>query len=219
MTLFSCFFRVFDNFVFDNFGGKTPRALRIFLSAAFFAVLLSLALLSGVSTAGAAPKRGKIAVTPRAEAFRPAPLPKKGSIAVLVKGPSEQHTASTLSIMIQQLVAKGYKVVDQNKLAQIRKSKAALLALEGDVDAIMKLSSQYGVSTTITVNVTAGQPALNEFQLFTGTASAAVKAVSSGGAMLYGDTVSGKQVGYTRDEARQKAVEAAAADAVERMTQ
>ncbi|MDR1649490.1 MAG: CsgG/HfaB family protein [Synergistaceae bacterium] len=166
----------------------------------------------------AAIKKKLPASAPRAEAARSAPLPKKGSIAVLVKGPSEQHTASALAIMVQHLTARGYKVVDQNKLAQIRKSKAAQYALEGNVDAIMKLSSQYGIGTTITVNVTAGQPVENEFQLQTGTASAAVKAVSSGGALLYGDTVSGKQVGYTPDEASQKALEAAVMLAVERMT-
>ena len=109
--------------------------------------------------------------------------------------------------------------MDQNKLAQIRRSKAAQYALEGNVNAIMKLSSQYGISTTITVTVTAGNPVENEFRLQTGTASAAVKAIGSGGAMLYGDTVSGKQVGYTPDEASQKAIEAAVSLAVERMTQ
>jgi hypothetical protein len=153
----------------------------------------------------------------RAEAARSAPLPRKGSIAVLVKGPSEQHTASALSIMIQQLTAEGYKIMDQNKLAQIRKSKAAQYALEGNVDAIMKLSSQYGIAATVTVTVTAGEPVENEFYLMTGTASAAVKAISSGGAMLYGDTVSSKQVGYTPDEASQKAIEAAVRTAAERM--
>lgn len=155
--------------------------------------------------------------TCRAEAA--ASIPKKGSIAVLVQGPSEQHTASALSIMIRQLTAKGYKIMDQNKLAQIRRSKAAQYALEGNVSAIMKLSSQYGIGTTIIVTVTAGNPVENEFLLQTGTASAAVKAISSGGAMLYGDTVSGKQVGYTPDEASQKAIEAAVNMAVERMTQ
>jgi hypothetical protein len=71
----------------------------------------------------------------------------------------------------------------------------------------------------ITVNVTAGWPVVNEFDLMTGTASAAVKAMTSGGVLLYGDTTQGKQVGYTPDEAAQKAVEAAVLLAVDRMTQ
>jgi hypothetical protein len=121
--------------------------------------------------------------------------------------------------MIQQLKAKGYTVKDKNELARIRNSKAADLALKGDVDAIMKLGSQYGVSTTITVSVTAGRPVTNEFGLQTGTASLAVRAISSGGREIFGDTVLSKQVGYTDDEARDKSIEAAAFEAVERMTQ
>jgi hypothetical protein len=69
------------------------------------------------------------------------------------------------------------------------------------------------------MTVTAGRPVENEFKLLTGTASAAVRAISSGGVMLYGDTVSGKQVGYTPDEASQKALEAAVMAAADRMTQ
>jgi nucleoside diphosphate kinase len=184
------------------------------------AAIFCLGLVFSLSCQGEAAIKKKIpAPQTKQEAPRSAPLPKKGSIAVLVKGPSEQHAESALSIMIQQLTAKGYKIVDQNKLAQIRRSKAAQYALEGNVDAIMKLSSQYGISTTVTVTVTAGRPVENEFKLLTGTASAAVRAVSSGGVMLYGDTISGKQVGYTPDEASQKALEAAVKTAADRMTQ
>lgn len=148
-----------------------------------------------------------------------AALPKNGSIAILAKGPSEQHVASTTSLVTQQLMARGYKVVDQNKLANIRRSKAAALALEGNVEAIKNLSKQYGFSTMLTIQIQAGNPAENEFKLYTGTASLAVMATSSNGSRLYADTVSGKQVGYTPDEAAQKSVEAAAKLAVSKMTQ
>jgi hypothetical protein len=148
-----------------------------------------------------------------------AAIPQKGSVAVLVRGPSQQHVASATSIFTKQLLAKGYKVVDQNKLDQIRKNKAAALALDGNVDAIMKLSSQYGVSTMITVVVEAGEPVLNEFKMYTVASSVAVTATSSGGSQLYGDTSSGKQVGYTQSEAAQKAIESAAKQAVDRITQ
>ncbi|MDR1376337.1 MAG: hypothetical protein LBJ22_02405 [Synergistaceae bacterium] len=192
-----------------EFGLRTVAAVLVF----------SLACLS-FSCRGEAAIRKKIPASPsKAEALRSAPLPKKGAIAGVAKAPSEQHAESALSIMIQQLTAKGYKIVDQNKLAQIRRSKAAQYALEGNVDAIMKLSSQYGISTTVTITVTAGEPVENEFKLLTGTASAAVRAISSGGVMLYGDTVSSKQVGYTPDEAAQKALEAALMTAADRMTQ
>ena len=197
---------------------RDSRILKLGLRVAAAALCVGL-VFSFFGRADAAIKKKIPGPPPRNEALRSAPLPKKGSIAVLVNGSSPQHAESALSIMIQQLTAKGYKIVDQNKLAQIRRSKAAQYALEGNVDAIMKLSSQYGISTTVTVTVTAGEPVENEFKLQTGTASAAVRAISSGGVMLYGDTVSGKQVGYTPDEASQKALEAAIMTAADRMTQ
>jgi hypothetical protein len=83
----------------------------------------------------------------------------------------------------------------------------------------MKLGSQYGFSTMVTLQVEAGEPAMNEFKLYTGTASVTVMATGSNGSQLYADTVSGKQVGYTPSEAAQKSLEAAAKLAVDRMTQ
>lgn len=142
-----------------------------------------------------------------------------GSIAVLVKSASAQEAAQTASVFTRQLLAKGYKVVDPKKLEAIRRSKAAALALDGNVDAIMKLGRQYGFSTMITAQVEAGSPVLNEFQLYTGTSSVAVMVTASNGSQIYADTVAGKQVGYTPSEAKQKSLEAAAALAVKRMTE
>ena len=146
-----------------------------------------------------------------------AALPKQGSIAILAIGPSDQHAASVAAILTRELIANGYKVVDPDTLAAIRRNKAARLALEGNVDAIMRLGSQYGFSTMITAELKAGRPVVNEFQLYTGTSSIAIMVMSSGGQMIYADTVMGKQVGYTPDEAAQKSIEAAAKSAVKRM--
>ena len=146
-----------------------------------------------------------------------AALPEKGSIAILTKGLSDQHMASVAAILTRELVANGYKVVDPNTLAAIRRNKAAALALDGNVDAIMRLGKQYGFSTMITAQLEAGRPVVNEFQLYTGTSSIALMVMSSSGQMIYADTVMGKQVGYTRDEAAQKSIEAAAKLAVKRM--
>jgi PAS domain-containing protein len=126
---------------------------------------------------------------------------------------------SVASILTRELVANGYKVVDPNTLAAIRRNKAAALALDGNVDAIMKLGKQYGFSTIITAQLEAGRPVVNEFDLYTGTSSIAIMVMSSGGQMIYADTVMGKQVGYTRDEAAQKSIEAAAKLAVSRMVE
>jgi len=146
-----------------------------------------------------------------------AAIPKAGSIAILTKGPSAQHMASVASILTRELISNGYKVVDPATLEQIRRNKAAEAALRGDVNAIMNLGRQYGFSTMITATLEAGMSVLNEFQLHTGTSSIAIMAMSSGGQMIYADTVSGKQVGYTADEAEQKAIEAAARVAAKRM--
>ncbi|MDR1742064.1 MAG: hypothetical protein LBR38_09545 [Synergistaceae bacterium] len=192
---------------------KRSKISRVLCAAVVCSFIYALAPAEG------ALKRGKLTPTPQAPAFQPEPLSKKGTIAVLVKGPDPQHDAATAAIVLQRLTAKGYKVVDQKKLAAIRESKAALLALEGDIDGIMKLSSQYSVGTVITLNAAAGYSRRNEFDMFTGTASVAVRAVTSGGKEVYADTVQGKAVGYSRDEADQKAIEAAAALAADRMTQ
>jgi len=146
-----------------------------------------------------------------------ADLSNKGSIAILTKGPSQQHAASVAAILTRELIGKGYKVVDLDTLAAIKRNKTSALALDGNVDAIMKLGKQYGFSTMITAQLQAGQPVLNEFKLYTGTSSLAVMVMSSGGQMIYADTVMGKQVGYTPDEAAQKSIESAAKLAVKRM--
>ncbi|NLL37005.1 MAG: hypothetical protein GX256_05740 [Fretibacterium sp.] len=147
-----------------------------------------------------------------------AELPKKGSIAILSRSESRQHAALATSLFSQELISKGYKVVDPKRLEAIRKSKAAVAALDGDVNAIMNLGKQYGFSTMITLNVRAGRPVLNEFDLYTGTASVAVMVTASSGQEIYADTARGKQVGYTEDEAQDKALEAAVVTAVKKMT-
>jgi len=146
-----------------------------------------------------------------------AALPKN-SFAVLANGPSAQHTKSTEALITKQLLAKGYKVVDPQKLQAIKKDKIARLALAGDVDAILKLSSGHG-ATMIVVQVEAGWPVVNEFKLYTGTSSLAVTVGAPNGSIIYADTVMGKQVGYTPDEAAQKSIESAANRAVAKMTE
>jgi hypothetical protein len=128
------------------------------------------------------------------------------------------HTLSAQAIFIRDLRAGGYKVVDESTLNSMRRSEAGRLALEGNVQAILGLSKKYGIGTFITAYIRAGWPMENEFKLFTGTASIAVQA-RSGANIIYGETVSGKQVGYTPDEAAQKSIEAAAQLATKKMTQ
>ena len=146
-----------------------------------------------------------------------AAIPNQGPVAIVVGGVDEMHIMSAQVIFINQLRTSGYRVVDESTLNQMRRSEAGRLALQGDVKAILNLSSRYGISTFITAYITAGRPVVNEFQLYTGTATIAVQA-RRGADLIYGDTVSGRQVGYSRDEAAQKSIETAAVLAARNLT-
>ena len=195
------------------------RFLKLFYVFCMFYLLFAVFSPADFFQAEAAARRGRLNPSPSQEAFRPAPLSNTGTIAVLVRGISEHHNAAVAALVSQRLTARGYRVVDEGRMAAIRQNRIAIAALDGDIDAIIRLSSQFGVGTTITINAQAGEPVLNEFRLLTGTASVAVMAVTSAGNIVYSDTVQGKQVGYTPDEAAQKSIEAAALSAVDRMTQ
>jgi len=147
-----------------------------------------------------------------------AAIPKQGTVAIVVGGVDEMHTLSAQAIFVRDLRASGYKVVDESTLNSMRRSEAGRLALEGNVNAILSLSSRYGISTFITAYIRADSPVVNEFKLYTGTASIAVQARAKAD-LIYGDTVSGKQVGYTPGEAAQKSIEAAAALAARNLAQ
>ena len=140
-------------------------------------------------------------------------LPKKGDIAVLVECYDAQHVRMAEAMIIEALASHGYRVVDEAKMKRIRaaaaKAKAARLALEGNVEGILKINASYNAAATVIARVQAGEPVVNEFNLYTGTASAAIIAVTSRGVKLGGKSAMGKQVGYTLDEAQQKAIDAA----------
>lgn len=146
------------------------------------------------------------------------PLPKGKTIAVIVRGASSQQSRSAEAILISSLIQGGYKAVDQDRLETIRKNKAAVLALDGDVDAILKLSRTYGFNILVSGRATVHAPVKNEFGLFTATAVVSVTACQGAdGRQLFADTASAKEIGYTGDEAGQKAIEAAARQAARAM--
>lgn len=148
------------------------------------------------------------------------PLPKGKTIAVLVRSDCSQYARSAEAIIIRRLIAEGYEAVDQKRLETIRKNKAAALALDGNVEAILQLSRTYGFNVLISGRATVPSPVKNEFGLFTATASLAVRACrGANGRQIFADTVSAKDVGYTGDEAGQKALEAAATEAASRLVE
>ena len=185
-------------------------------------LVLAACLTSGIASlneAGAAIRKGKLsggggASSPVQGAEAPHTiLPKKGDIAVIVDGPDKQHVRMAEAAIVGTLVSRGYRVVDEARMKRIRaaaaKAKAARLALEGNVEGILKINAGYNAAATIVANVRAGQPRENEFELYTGTASVAILAVTSNGTRLGGQTAQGKQVGYTEDEAQERAIDAA----------
>ncbi|MBQ9420018.1 MAG: hypothetical protein IJU31_06570 [Synergistaceae bacterium] len=148
-------------------------------------------------------------------------LPNTGDIGVIVDGPDPQHNAIAEAIIIEELAANGYRVVDEARMKKLRaaaaKAQAARYALEGNVSAIMKLNGSYNAAAIVVARVRAGRPVVNEFKLYTGTASAAVIAVTSKGTKLGGKTAQSKTVGYTIEETEINAVEAAVRDGMAQM--
>ena len=138
------------------------------------------------------------------------PVPRDKTIAVLVKG-NASHAAAARAILVKSLIEGGYRAVDEKQLERIRQNKAAALALEGNVDAILRLGRTYGFSFLLSGSLSVPRAVQNEFGLFTATATISVTVCGSGdGKQVFAETGSAKEIGYTPDEAGQKAAEAAA---------
>lgn len=137
-----------------------------------------------------------------------AELPKGKTIAVLVKGTS--HAPLARSILVRALLDEGYKAVDEKQLERIRQNKAAILALEGNIEAIMALGRTFGFSVLLSGSVSVPSPVRNEFGLFTATATVSATACTASNArQVAAGSASAKEIGYTADEAARKAVEVA----------
>ena len=139
-------------------------------------------------------------------------LPKKGDIAVIVEAPDE-HKSRVEADIINILIARGYRIVDEAKMKKIRsasaKAQAARYALYGEFEKILKINSSYNVSATVIAQIIPEQVKENPFRLSTATASVSIIAVKSNGVKLGGKTSNSKQVGYTEFEAMRKAVDEA----------
>ncbi len=109
--------------------------------------------------------------------------------------------------IIEILMNAGFKVVDKNQINRIRRSKAAILALKGDVDGIMKLGSLYRIDVFLKGRAVMHRARQNEFGLYTGTASISAKAYrTKDGRFIFAKSFVSKAIGYTRGEARSKAL-------------
>ena len=153
----------------------------------------------------------ELAKKPKAEDKKIAQEPaisEERAIAVLVNGESEHHNATVAALVCRHLDEKGRKLVNEKGLAAFR--KASLELLPGDNEVINS------VGAIISIRVHA-EGWLNEFGLYTGSASIALIVSTPEGKITFADVVQGKQLGGSHDEAAQKAVEAAALRAVEKI--
>ncbi len=140
-----------------------------------------------------------------------------GSSSTTYGAPIKGASIAT-EVIRKALIGSGFKVVDEKRLASIRKQKAAQLALDDNIEAIKKLSSQYGIGQYVTGTVTVQRGARNEFGLYTGGATIALKAYSSSGKYILAETATTKEIGYTEDEAAVKSVQTAAQQIADALT-
>ncbi len=139
-------------------------------------------------------------------------LPRHGDIAVIVQGEDSHHVAIAEAMIIEELINRGYRVVDEAKMKRIKmaaaRAKAAQYAWEGNIEGLLKLNGNYSVAATVIARVRAETPELNEYELYTGTASVAIMAVS-GPKKLGGRTAEAKPSGFSIDEAMRKSLQEA----------
>ena len=151
-----------------------------------------------------------------------AAIPKSGNIAIAVDAMPRSDTtphqvASAEAMIVQWLIARGYKPVDENKLAQIRRERALFFAAVDDVAAIRRLSSQYGVSTIITVHLNVYQQK-DPLVGYDGRSSLVVMATSSDGNRLYAGSIDARKPGHTPEQAVRSAMESVIQQAIDEMT-
>ena len=167
-------------------------------------------------------KRGKLSEqypdAPKYEREHHQILPKKGDIGVVVDGSDTMHVSTTEAMIIQELVNRGYRVVDEQKMKKMKmaaaRAQAARYAFEGNIAALLKVNGNYSAAATICAKVKAGRPVQNDLGLYTGTATISLLAVTSSGTKLGGDMAQGKAIGYTFEEAQQNAINAAVRNAL-----
>ncbi len=142
------------------------------------------------------------------------PLPGDGRIAVVLRGAgalSVSDVAGAVASVVRELVVRGYRVVDKDRLDAMERTEAARLALEGNVEAIIALGKKFGVGYYVKGTAEGHRPSLNEFGLYTATVTISMVAYrASDGAYLFADGIVGKEVGYTPQEATSKALLSAA---------
>ena len=158
-----------------------------------------------------------------------AAIPKSGNIAVVVAAMSRHDAtsyqiASAESMIIKGLIAKGYKPVDEEILAQVRDEK--ILKAKADEDeyddaavlAIRRISSQYGISMMITVWLAASTRE-DDLVGYVGRVSMVTIATDSNGKRLYSNTIEDRVIVHKSEDAVPRAMESVVKKLINEMTQ
>ncbi len=137
-------------------------------------------------------------------------LPRKGDIAVIVEA-DKDYLRRAEAFIVDNLIKRGYRVVDEAKMKKIRaasaRAQAARLALFGEESKILRISSHYSVAATVIANIISDQPKENEFGFYVGTASAAFLVIKSNGIRLGGKISESKKIASSEAEVRRQAVD------------
>ena len=151
-----------------------------------------------------------------------AAIPKSGNIAVVVAAMSRSdatpyQTASAESLIVKGLIAKGYKPVDEEILARVRDAGILKAAADDNVEAVRRISSQYGISTTIAVWL---KVSMQEDYLvgYVGRVSMVIVVTHSDGKRLYSNTIEDRVIVHKSEDAVPKAMESAIKKAINDMT-
>ena len=141
-----------------------------------------------------------------------AAVPVKGNVAVVIRAkPSYEGAAE--AYVLEALIARGYKPVDEKKMAQVRRARAMFFAAEDNVGAIKRLSAQYGIDTLISVTVDANQRK-DPIAGYDANTSMTAKVASSGGKYIYAGGSNARKVSRTPEDALSRSMEAAAQELV-----
>lgn len=207
-----------------NFNDSIKERISVMRNTRFCRIVLSLLLvvsIAGMSCAAMLRSPREDSDSRESRRRRGPGLPNIGKIAVLADATDAQHAALAEAIIIDELVANGYTVLDDATLGKIHRvaarENAIIHAFGGNVAGVANIGRSNDAAYTILARVKAGRPEVNEARLYTGTASAVVMAISSQGDKIGGRSISGKAVGYTVDEAREKALEKAVIDGLNQL--
>lgn len=111
------------------------------------------------------------------------------------------------------LLQNGFKIVNEAQMEKIKRSVDTRKIIGGNKNLIKSFTKNYHVGQVVVGQATVHKPRLNEFNMYTGTAVVSLNAYDANAQYVAASSVTGKEVGYSEDEAAHKALIAAAQQA------